>query len=764
MDLLIKKSKITSQDLEIGIGSVEQLRGQDTLQLTKLNAGELLGIICIDTLDELKNLNVIDLATKVVYITGNKAIYHYDGNDWVRANINVEIVESSTNLIDLPIDSKVAYSVNDGVMFYKLADNWVANKSTMSVVNKESDLYTLPTGINAAYVIENNMIYTYSLGAWSTSISTQNSSPILIVDSIDDLPKLSTITTCIVNDRNRGGIFTYDDTLPEVGGDNGIIIGKWRRIHLGLVNALWFGIDNQGNIDCSTLLTQVCKHSNVLVPPGNYLIKSPVEINTDITLQCIGATFILEEIGSIQFKGIKSVEASIPDIIAGSTSYTLNNPNLFKEGKYAYIKGTGSISEYSNIPPAQYTKMVGLTGATVSVSNIFDTNYVSPTLSILEGLTVKVTGLTIDSSSTVEALSIENVTDSTFSNVTIKSKSSNCISIKNSTGISLSACVLFTDSGSGSDAAILKDSSNIIFDSCIITAASAGIAYQGLVKITGLYKSVITAINPISSGDSSISLNVRDTQLTGTLKVGGINIFFDNCTIAAPFIEFYRLSGGSINITNCSFSGTSTNLSDVFIHVGSNKVLGDNYKLIMACEYNIVNNSFTGGQVYQGFIEIIGRQAKLNYPGTELASYVNIENLRTNLTQPPISAFGKFANINLKNITHKATKLIDIQSLYTANNRSIKTLATNIVSIDKFLIDDTLVESIQLKANVATDMTAPDLIIGITLPAGIFDYFYTPTTITKEDTGAKVTLKTTTLITTEIYKRMKGMVSIRYPQ
>ena len=83
MDLLIKKSKITSQDLEIGIGSVEQLRGQDTLQLTKLNAGELLGIICIDTLDELKNLNVIDLTTKVVYITGNKAIYHYDGNDWL---------------------------------------------------------------------------------------------------------------------------------------------------------------------------------------------------------------------------------------------------------------------------------------------------------------------------------------------------------------------------------------------------------------------------------------------------------------------------------------------------------------------------------------------------------------------------------------------------------------------------------------------------------------------------------------------------------
>lgn len=763
MDLVIKKSLITAQDIEVGIGSVEQVRGEDTLTLSKLNASSLLGIMCFDTLDELKATNIGDITTTVVYVTANKAIYQYDGLEWVKANLNVQIINSYSDIINLPSDSLVAYSLGEQLIYYKVNNTWQATGSNLCVVQKEADLYSLPTGVLAAFVIDTNMIYTYKLGTWSTQISTQNSSPILIVDTIADLPKLSTITTCIVSDRNTGGIFTYDDTLPEVGGDGGVTVGKWRRVHLGLVNVLWFGIDNQGNVDCSTQLALACKHQNILVPPGEYLIKSPVEIENDITLQCVGANFKLEEVGSLVFKGIKSTEASINDIPAGATSYQLNNTNLFKASKYCYLKGTGSLSEYSTIPPAQYLKMVSLTGATVALSGVIQTSLVNPTVSIYDGLSVKVNGLTIISSSSVEAISIENVTDSVFNNINIQSSLSNGIAIKNSTGINMTNVVIFTNADSTTDAILVKDSANIVLDSAIITSGNSAIKYEGLVMVTGIYKSVLTAKNPLYTGDSAISLNVRDSQLSGVNKVGGINMLFDNCVIVGDFFEFYKLSGGSIIFKDCSFTGTSTNLSDVFMHVGSNKVLGDNYKLIKSCNYTLTNNTFTGANVYQGFIEVIGRQAKLNYPGTELSSSVVIDGLYTSLTQPPISAFGRFFKVILKNIVHKAQQLIDIQSIYTANNRSIKTLATNIVQLDSFVIEDTFSESVQLKANIDTTMAAPTPVIGYTLPVGIFDMFYTDSKTTKVDNGNSIVLKAPTLTTTVVYKIMKGAIPIRYP-
>ena len=694
-NIVLEKQQITTEDLQIGLGKIQQKRGANTVELTEINATELLGILVIDTVEQLETLDPDKMKVAVVFVNRTKCIYTWDGLEWVTSYNTIYVIDSMINKANIPTGFVICYCIADNRLYYKTGNFWLANGEYVYSVATTQDMYLLPSGAKMAITIDSGSLYVNRSGRWNKIKLDVNGDPILIVDDIESLPTVVTnITTCIVRDRKRGGIFLYDKNYASQN-DGGIIFNGWRRQYENKVSVLWYGADNNGVVDSSQAFNNAFKNNDVIIPAGTYRINQLVSCINDINLEGYGATLNLGELGSIKFGQSLVTEtwASIDDISTAGNMFALNTPQLYEYGKYARFKSSTPFSSHITTEQSQLSKLVSQDSLKCYIGDFFKYNYYRPQIKILTSYKVNIKGLVIKALSESTALQFVNVCDSVLDNIHINSVYAAAISFKDCANVKFNNAVISIDATGSFIGMTIDGCDNFIIDSVIIKGSSFGIQFINTVSnIIGIYRSVISGDVSIDTKGLTYSLTVNDTQILGKMLLGGYNFQFNNCTIIAPTIHLLYFAGGDVIFDRCTCVGNSESVKYNFIRVSNNLLFEGNYKLSAPTNYVIKDTSFTGTTAYSDtyFIECIARESQVNL-NNALIGNVLVENFTTDSDIAVVAGvYGRFQNVTVKNITAKVLPVaVDTKQLYLMNIKEVNglNLVTAVPYVEQFYTD-----------------------------------------------------------------------------
>lgn len=765
-DILLQKSQIVSEDLQIGLGKVQQKRGIEQVELTEINASELLGILVIDTVEQLEVLEPDRMKARVVFVNRNQCIYAWNGSEWATSTNNIFVVDSITNKGNIPAGYKIVYSIAENKIYYKAGEQWVANGNYVYVVPTSQDISLLPTGAKMAITIDSGALYVNNNGAWGKIKLEVNGDPILIVDTVDELPKsVNNILTAVVKDRKRGGIFLYDSSYAHTN-DGGIIFNGWRRQYEGKVSVLWFDADNNGLLDSSSAFNAAFNHKNVIIPAGEYKIANLVICNEDCDIEAFGATVKLVDNACIQFgvENTQESEVQLGNITGGSSQFTLDSVNLYEEGKYARFTATKSSSTFSGHTTAmatQISKLVNLNGLACFIGDFFKFTTEAAKVKVIRPYKINIKGLTVEATTDNTCLQFINVCDSIIDTLYVTSRYGNCMSMKDCANFKLNNAVLNNETTGSFTALQVNGCDNLIIDSTIIKSTNCGIEFITTPSnVIGIYRSVINSNKSINNNGLTMSLNVSDTQLVGNIFAGGYNLAFKNCTMLMSYVYLLYYAGGKVEFTDCDMIGTSTDVSYNFIRV-SNNLLFESFKLSQPTNWVVRNCTFSGTEMYSGkaLIECISVNSNNQMPMSQ--GNVFIENVSTMVNLGCIAfLYGYFENVKITGLNNNSVNIAgvisrhnitacDIKQLYLQNLKAtLAPLGLNpaYTIIEKFytdlIIEATIVKvGAEVSGNITREYTQSEQGFLIDQVIGCYGVdIIPPVTATKSQTNGKITI------------------------
>lgn len=106
--VFIEKQLVVLEDLQLGTGSVEQKRPSGQLKLTKINVTGLGGALVVQTVAQMKAIDVTTIQTKAVLVVETGQLYSWDGLKWVSASSVSYSVKTVEDLKTAPIEVGVA--------------------------------------------------------------------------------------------------------------------------------------------------------------------------------------------------------------------------------------------------------------------------------------------------------------------------------------------------------------------------------------------------------------------------------------------------------------------------------------------------------------------------------------------------------------------------------------------------------------------------------------------------------------------------------
>lgn len=132
--VFIEKQPIVLEDIQVGTGSVGQKRPSGQLQLTKVNVTGLGGALVVQTVEQMKKIDITTIQTKAVLVVETGQLYSWDGSNWVSASSVSYAVKTLEALRTAPVEVGVAVvtELNRGGVFVYQADKKdIDNKGTI---------------------------------------------------------------------------------------------------------------------------------------------------------------------------------------------------------------------------------------------------------------------------------------------------------------------------------------------------------------------------------------------------------------------------------------------------------------------------------------------------------------------------------------------------------------------------------------------------------------------------------------------------------
>lgn len=692
VNYIVETNLLAAEDILIGIHPKQQKRDGRLVEVSAVNASTLLGVLVVNSKEDLLAIDINLLDTKVVYVIKDSTIYKYDGNEWVTETSNIAIIESADDLQHIPNGYKIAYNSSEALLYHKtLGEPWKAVGTYLYVKQEAEDFDNIPDGINMAIVVESGALYHRTITGWTQVVLDSEGDPLIIVETIEDLPSNPTLKTAIVNDDDRGGIFKFDAALVDLD-DGGINIKGWIRQFSGQVSVLWYGAKGDDTTDNSDAFQRAFRNNAVIIPYGVYKVKNTVQCRNTIYIESSNALIKMEEAGSFIFSGEagKAIDIDTP-VPIGSSQLQIDNRQL-EEGKYIQLIDKQQSFGKHGRNSSQITRVLKKSGSMrVNLYNTLMHTFIQPTIIPINSIKVSIEGLRITSISNIATISFMYTDNTTLTNCNIEAKNSTGVLISKSINVKLQD-VNIQATGSGDCYGIkVFNTDNFIVDAGTIYGYKSAIKFEkdsGICNFIGIYRSII-----ISSVEYSIRIdgntsgfNIKDSQITGEIQAGGNSFKVDNSIITSPkaCVTLQYMVGGQVSFNNVSFIGTSAQVSHMFItHSNGSFLLPSFDKISKPIDYVIRDCAFadlTGN--YMGIMEAIGIPATSSIAPIKSNVYVeNIKyegNTRTLKNNELFRFWGPFNNVTLKNAYINTE-----DSIYTQCNAK-KVYENNTTSISQF--------------------------------------------------------------------------------
>ena len=660
----LRKSLITAEDLSIGVGIDTQNRNGSELQLNKINASTILGVLVVASKSTLESLNVNNLVTKVALTQDTSDIYVYnvESMKWEVKTKNVYVIDTYSNIDKVPDGQDIVYSKTDNTIYYRGEDGWSANGTNLYVVNTKAELTSVPKGVNMCITKDEGTLWSYSDG-WKQVTMRLTEELVLYVEELEDLPEDSLIEVAVVKNPKTGGVFVFDKYSTEKS-DGAIIIGKWRRQRTGSgVSVLWFGAAGDGITDDTNAFINAFKHGHVVIPEKTYKITSQVICNNDIIIDGNNATIKFENDGCFKFNGKIGNPIDISTDFNGGTNEVNVFSGTFEKDTIVRLKSNtaNSFSNYE-ISYSQLNRVVKQDGLTVTLYHpAFATYKQNSQITKLQPTIVTINKLKLTGKSSFTFLQFEYCVDSVVNNIVIDTDGSSALKLKESFNIVIENCVIHSVGNGVINAIEIDSSDNIILQNNSIFANTTGIIFSGdnQSNIVVVENTMISAnTDAINTEGKVFSLNAQNCIISGlNLKVGGQDIRFNTCSISLKgFLYQQKHIGGNFSFDKCSFTGLSSIIDAPFIRIDTPSHL----TLKMNSPYNYIFNDckFTLSNSYSAVAEFYAyfRYTANSKAQSPIKSTIKVTNtFVTSLNAMALGMFrlyGHFYSCNIESVQH----------------------------------------------------------------------------------------------------------------
>ena len=661
----LRKSLITAEDLSIGVGIDTQNRNGSELQLNKINASTILGVLVVASKSTLESLNVNHLVTKVALTQDTSDIYVYnvESMKWEVKTKNVYVIDTYSNIDKVPDGQDIVYSKTDNTIYYRGEDGWSANGTNLYVVNTKAELTSVPKGVNMCITKDEGTLWAYSDNGWKQVTMRLTEELVLYVEELEDLPEDSLIEVAVVKNPKTGGVFVFDKYSTEKS-DGAIIVGKWRRQRTGSgVSVLWFGAAGDGITDDTNAFINAFKHGHVVIPEKTYKITSQVICNNDIIIDGNNATIKFENDGCFKFNGKIGNPIDISTDFNGGTNEVNVFSGTFEKDTIVRLKSNtaNSFSNYG-ISYSQLNRVVKQDGLTVTLYHpAFATYKQNSQITKLQPTIVTINKLKLTGKSSFTFLQFEYCVDSVVNNIVIDTDGSSALKLKESFNIVIENCVIHSVGDGVINAIEIDSADNIILQNNSIFANTTGIIFSGdnQSNIVVVENTMISAnTDAINTEGKVFSLNAQNCIISGlNLKVGGQDIRFNTCSISLKgFLYQQKHIGGDFNFDKCSFTGLSSVIDAPFIRIDTPSHL----TLKMNSPYNYIFNDckFTLSNSYSAVAEFYAyfRYTANSKAQSPIKSTIKVTNtFVTSLNAMALGMFrlyGHFYSCNIESVQH----------------------------------------------------------------------------------------------------------------
>lgn len=661
----LRKSLITAEDLSIGVGIDTQNRNGSELQLNKINASTILGVLVVASKSTLESLNVNHLVTKVALTQDTSDIYVYnvESMKWEVKTKNVYVIDTYSNIDKVPDGQDIVYSKTDNTIYYRGEDGWSANGTNLYVVNTKAELTNVPKGVNMCITKDEGTLWSYSDNGWKQVTMRLTEELVLYVEELEDLPEDSLIEVAVVKNPKTGGVFVFNKYSTEKS-DGAIIVGKWKRQRTGSgVSVLWFGAAGDGITDDTNAFINAFKHGHVVIPEKTYKITSQVICNNDIIIDGNNATIKFENDGCFKFNGKIGNPIDISADFNGGTNEVNVFSGTFEKDTIVRLKSNtaNSFSNYG-ISYSQLNRVVKQDGLTVILYHpAFATYKQNSQITKLQPTIVTINKLKLTGKSSFTFLQFEYCVDSVVNNIVINTDGSSALKLKESFNIVIENCVIHSVGDGVINAIEIDSSDNIILQNNSIFANTTGIIFSGdnQSNIVVVENTMISAnTDAINTEGKVFSLNAQNCIISAlNLKVGGQDIRFNTCSISLKgFLYQQKHIGGDFSFDKCSFAGLSSVIDAPFIRIDTPSHL----TLKMNSPYNYIFNDckFTLSNSYSAVAEFYAyfRYTANSKAQSPIKSTIKVTNtFVTSLNAMALGMFrlyGHFYSCNIESVQH----------------------------------------------------------------------------------------------------------------
>lgn len=688
------RSKIVTEDLNVGLNKVEIQRNKSLYEGMQVNASSLLGLLVVKTKADLLALREELLITKSVFVQDDQTIYTYDKptKQWITDYNGLRVIDTTADLANIPNSYKLAYNLQDGLFYSKQGDEpWLANGTMLMVVENGENLDTLPDGITIVIDKSTGELYHKTpANTWEQIVFDTEGDPVVVVDTVDLLPKNPTITTAVVRDIKRGGWFMYDASKANTN-DNGLIFNGWVRQFSGPVSAYWYDAKGDGITDDSAALNSAFKNASVYLPKGVYKCLGPITVINNLELLGNGSELKFESVGGLAFTG-GIANAPLPVGAIAKYSLTISCDNRgFSTGDYILLVDTNKMFGKLSIAPAQVIKIAGLDGSLgLKLKDNVLTTYKNANVYKLLPIKINLSDLVISvATSSQEALICTNVVDSTLTNVKIVNTGNNTVELNTCGNFKFVSSELYSTRKNCS----LAKCSNIKFINSLLSGTT-NIEVESSECITtsiGVYSSTFVAsTSSILTNGSSINLIIKDSTINGQIIASGQDLLIDSSTILSntSCVKFTKIVGGEFKFLNSKFIALSKSLVNSFITYSDSKTItSDSITQVDYVEYNITDCVFEDTQESSiALLEAIG----INKPNEVVKSSVYVNNVvykgKGTKLESAVRLLGAFSNVYLLGI-NTPSAICSLKNMSTNNSSVISQWTNKYVDIDAFYTD-----------------------------------------------------------------------------